>query len=54
MDPLEKMPKKRPRISKDPNIVYLDIDCSDKYGGARDIIEVKVNKSPSLLLNTRQ
>ena len=51
---MDKLGKKKPRISKDPNIVYLDIDCSDKYGGARDIIEVKVNRSPPLLLNTRQ
>lgn len=53
LNPLDKMPKRRPRISKDPNIVYVDIDCSDKYSGARDIVEIKVNRSPPLLLNTR-
>eukprot|EP00347_Sterkiella_histriomuscorum_P009154 403342313 len=53
LNPLSKMSNKISRISKDPNIVYLDINCSDKYGGARDIIEIKVNKSPPLLLNSR-
>jgi hypothetical protein len=54
MNPMDKLHLKRNRISNDPNIVYFDIDCSDKYGGARDIVEIKVNKSPPLLLNTRQ
>ena len=53
LNPMEKLSKRKARISKDPNLVYLEIDCSEKYGGARDIIEVKVNKSPPLLLNSR-
>ena len=40
-------------MSQDPNIVQFDIECSEKYG-ARDIIEIKVNKSPPFLLNARQ
>jgi hypothetical protein len=44
MDPLMSTENRRPRISHDPNIVYLEVDCSgDKTSGARDIIEVKVN-----------
>lgn len=52
MDKLLKLAS-RPRINNDPNIVYIDIDCTEKVGGARDIIELKVNKAPALLLNTR-
>ena len=44
----------KPKVFLDPNIVYIDLDCSEKIGGARDIIEIKVNKAPALLLNTRQ
>ena len=46
--------KKRSKISSDPNIVFFDIECGgDKVGGARDMLEVKVNQSQPLFINTR-
>ena len=45
---------KRHKTSQDPNIVMFDIECGgDKVQGGRDIIELKVNKSMPLFLNTR-
>lgn len=47
----DESPSKRKRID---NGVYFDIECGgDKAGGARDILELKVNQSQPLLLNTR-
>ncbi|CDW86594.1 UNKNOWN [Stylonychia lemnae] len=54
LNPLDKMSRRKVKMSKDPNLVFIELDCSEKYGGARDIIEIKVNKSPPLLLNSRQ
>jgi hypothetical protein len=40
---MDKINKKQSKIKHDPNIVYIDVDCSERAGGARDIIEIKVN-----------
>jgi len=34
-------------------MVYIDLDCIEKIGGARDIVEIKINKAPPILINTR-
>lgn len=49
---MEKLNKKK-RLYNDPNIVYIDLDFIEKIGGARDIIEVKINKAPPVLINMR-
>lgn len=38
----------------DPNLVNFEIECGGcKAGGARDMIEIKVDQSAPLFLNTR-
>jgi hypothetical protein len=41
-------------LGADPNIIYFEVECGgSKSGGARDIVELKVNHSCPLFLNLR-
>ena len=47
-------PRRKTKALNDPNLVLFDIECGgDKVQGARDILEVRVNQSMPLFLNTR-